>query len=163
MHNTCGDPLIHNPCCLVEKFRSPQVVNSSGQHLSKHLPAESPRRARRPARCDIAFFSKSIPDPTVLTALEAIRTTPVKNSMYARLYEYYAQPDATAIAYDDWDTRPPWMSLLKDIRDYCSILWWASSGDSLVAFVNLTMITVGQTHHKRRWRLSSTAPSRSGI
>lgn len=60
------------------------------------------------------------PSPAVLTALEAIRTTPVENSMYARLYGCYSRPDAIAIAYD-WDTRAPWMSLLEDIRDHYSI------------------------------------------
>ena len=64
----------------------------------------------------------SIPDPATVTALAAIRTTPVENSMYARLYGYYVRPDATAIAYD-WDTRAPWMSLLEDIRAHYSIRW----------------------------------------
>ena len=106
--------------------------------------------------------TESLPDPAVITALEAIRTTPVENSMYARLYGCYTQEDTTAIAYD-WDTHAPWMSLLKDIRDHCSIRWWASLGDSLVAFVNLTMITAGQTCHKRQMHPSSIAPFRSGI
>ena len=64
----------------------------------------------------------SAPNPDVTTALEAIRTTPVENSMYARLHGCHAQPDTTAIAYD-WDTRAPWMSLLEDIRDHYSIRW----------------------------------------
>jgi hypothetical protein len=59
---------------------------------------------------------------SVITALEAIRTTPVENSMYGRLYGCYARPNTTAIAYD-WDTRTPWMSLLEDIRDHYSIRW----------------------------------------
>lgn len=66
--------------------------------------------------------ANSTPGPTGMTALEAIRTTPVENSMYARLYGYYARPDATAIAYD-WDTRAPWVTLLEDIRDHYSIRW----------------------------------------
>lgn len=60
------------------------------------------------------------PDRPVISALEAIRTTPVENSMYARLYGCFRRSDATAIAYD-WDTRAPWMSLLDDIRDHYSI------------------------------------------
>ncbi|KAF9650145.1 hypothetical protein BDM02DRAFT_3112570 [Thelephora ganbajun] len=64
----------------------------------------------------------STPDPAVITALEAIRTTPVESSMYARLYGCYPRPDATAITYD-WDTRVPWMSLLEDIRDHHSVRW----------------------------------------
>jgi len=62
------------------------------------------------------------PDPTVMTALEVIRTTPVENSMYAQLYGYYPRPDPTAVAYD-WDTHAPWMALLEDIRDHYSIRW----------------------------------------
>lgn len=62
------------------------------------------------------------PDPAVLTALEATRTTPVENSMYARLYGCYARPDATAVAYD-WDTRTPWVALLENLRDHYSIRW----------------------------------------
>lgn len=61
-------------------------------------------------------------DLSVITALRVIQTTPVENSMYARLYGCYARPDATAIAYD-WDTRTPWMSLLEDVRDHYSIRW----------------------------------------
>ena len=82
--------------------------------------------------------------------------------MYARLYGCYAQLDTTAISYD-WDTRAPWMSLLKDIHDRCSIQWWASLDDGLVAFVNLTMIAVGQAYHKRQRHPLSAAPFRSGI
>ena len=63
----------------------------------------------------------SVPD-RVIVALEAIRTTPVENSMYARLYGCYARPDAATIAYD-WETRAPWMCLLEDIRDHYSIRW----------------------------------------
>ena len=59
---------------------------------------------------------------SIIAALEAIRTTPIENSMYARLYGCYARPDAAAIAYD-WDTRTPWMSLLEDIREHYSIRW----------------------------------------
>lgn len=62
------------------------------------------------------------PDPTSMAALEAIRTTPVDNSMYARLYGCYARPDATAIAHD-WDTRAPWTALLEDIRNHYSVRW----------------------------------------
>ena len=53
-------------------------------------------------------------DPSVIMALEGIRTTPVESSMYARLYECYARSDVTAIACD-WDTRAPYISLLEDI------------------------------------------------
>ena len=66
--------------------------------------------------------TNSTPDRSVIAALEAIRTTPVENSMYARLHGCYARPDATAIAYD-WETRAPWMALLEDIRDHYSIRW----------------------------------------
>jgi len=62
------------------------------------------------------------PDRIVVTALEAIRATPVENSMYARLYGFYARPDAAAVAYD-WDTRAPWVALLEDLRDHYSIRW----------------------------------------
>ena len=62
------------------------------------------------------------PDPTVVTALENIRTTPIENSMYARLYGCYARPDATAVSYD-WDTRAPWVALLEDLHDHYSIRW----------------------------------------
>ena len=61
-------------------------------------------------------------DLSVVTTLKTILTTPVENSMYARLYGCYARPDTAAVAYD-WDTRTPWMSLLQDIRDHYSIRW----------------------------------------
>ena len=67
--------------------------------------------------------ANSTPDPAVITAaLEAIRITPVENSMYARLYGCYARSDAMAVAYD-WDTHAPWMALLEDIRNHYSIRW----------------------------------------
>ena len=70
----------------------------------------------------MATLSGNTPDPAVITALEAIRTTPVENSIYARLYGCYTQPDVTAVAYD-WDTRALWVALLEDIRDHYLIRW----------------------------------------
>ena len=56
-------------------------------------------------------------DPEVINALYSIRTTPYANSFLSRIQgtSTYIPPGLLAV---DWETRAPWMDLLRDIPDH---------------------------------------------
>ncbi|KAF8184414.1 hypothetical protein BJ912DRAFT_1032367 [Pholiota molesta] len=59
-------------------------------------------------------------NPEVLDALNGIRTTPFANSFLSRLQgtKEHAPPGLLSV---DWETRTPWMNLMRDIHDHYAL------------------------------------------
>ncbi|KAF5316276.1 hypothetical protein D9619_006571 [Psilocybe cf. subviscida] len=59
------------------------------------------------------------PNPEVLNALYAIKTTPFSSSLLSRIHGTREHLPHNVLAVD-WDTRTPWMDLMQDIHDHYS-------------------------------------------
>ena len=85
-------------------------------------------------------------DPVVITALEATRTTPVENSMYARLYGCYTRLH--------W--RMIWIAVHRGcVRSRISVVIVRFGGECLVErfglilVVSLTIVAMKRMYHKK--------------
>lgn len=60
-------------------------------------------------------------NPVVLDALYAIKTTPYPNSFLRRLLGRQSTRERGVLAVD-WESRTPWMDLMRDIRDHFTLM-----------------------------------------
>ena len=58
-----------------------------------------------------------------LDALYAIKTTPYASSFLARVRGLQPPPKPPVLAVD-WETRAPWIELMRDIREHYSLMQW---------------------------------------
>ncbi|EKM50508.1 uncharacterized protein PHACADRAFT_152560 [Phanerochaete carnosa HHB-10118-sp] len=60
-------------------------------------------------------------NPVTLNALHAIKTTPYAHSFLSRMMGFQPSPKPLVVAVD-WETRSPWMDLMRDIREHYGLM-----------------------------------------
>ena len=69
----------------------------------------------------VAVPQDSPANPETLDALYAIRSTLYASSFLSRIRGFQPPPKPLVIAVD-WDSRAPWMELMRDIREHYALM-----------------------------------------